>query len=139
MHQNYLLSRAELLKTALIFQAFSTDELDKLESSLVDQARQRKRTNGGTAKAQSDLDNDIADIFSKDELDQNPKAGSIFNDSKDELMLEAKKLKYQEDNDDDLLEQSIIRDDLDLSTKSLMVVSAKDDIAEEAKKRKVKR
>ena len=54
-------------------------------------------------------------------------------------MLEAKKLKYQEDNDDDLLEQSIIRDDLDLSTKSLMVVSAKDDIAEEAKKRKVKR
>ena len=113
--------------------------MDKLESSLVDQARQRKRTNGGTAKAQSDLDNDIADIFSKDELDQNPKAGSIFNDSKDELMLEAKKLKYQEDNDDDLLEQSIIRDDLDLSTKSLMVVSAKDDIAEEAKKRKVKR
>ena len=112
--------------------------MDKLESSLVDQARQRKRTNGGTAKAQSDLDNDIADIFSKDELDQNPKAGSIFNDSKDELMLEAKKLKYQEEDNDDL-EQSIIRDDLDLSTKSLMVVSAKDDIAEEAKKRKVKR
>ena len=128
-----------MLKCPSFFQAFSTDELDKLESSLVDQARQRKRANGGTAKAQSDLDNDIADIFSKDELDQNPKAGSIFNDSKDELMLEAKKLKYQEDNDDDLLEQSIIRDDLDLSTKSLMVVSAKDDIAEEAKKRKVKR
>ena len=121
------------------FQAFSTDELDKLESSLVDQARQRKRTNGGTAKAQSDLDDDIADIFSKDELDQGPKSGSIFNDSKDELMLEAKKLKYQEENDD-LLEQSIIRDDLDLSTKSLMVVSAKDDdITEEAKNRKVKR
>ena len=53
-------------------------------------------------------------------------------------MLEAKKLKYQEEDNDDL-EQSIIRDDLDLSTKSLMVVSAKDDIAEEAKKRKVKR
>ena len=128
-----------MLKCPSFFQAFSTDELDKLESSLVDQARQRKRANGGTAKAQSDLDNDIADIFSKDELDQNPKAGSIFNDSKDELMLEAKKLKYQEEIDDDLLEQSIIRDDLDLSTKSLMVVSAKDDIAEEAKKRKVKR
>ena len=127
-----------MLKKGPIFQAFSTDELDKLESSLVDQARQRKRTNGGTAKAQSDLDNDIADIFSKDELDQNSKAGSIFNDSKDELMLEAKKLKYQEEDNDDL-EQSIIRDDLDLSTKSLMVVSAKDDIAEEAKKRKVKR
>ena len=134
-----MLNQELIPKKSPIFQAFSTDELDKLESSLVDQARQRKRTNGGTAKAQSDLDNDIADIFSKDELDQNPKAGSIFNDSKDELMLEAKKLKYQEDNDDDLLEQSIIRDDLDLSTKSLMVVSAKDDIAEEAKKRKVKR
>ena len=53
-------------------------------------------------------------------------------------MLEAQKLKYQEEDNADL-EQSIIRDDLDLSTKSLMVVSAKDDIAEEAKKRKVKR
>ena len=119
--------------------------MENLESSIIDQAKQRKRKNDNevATKAQQQVDADIADIF-KDDLEQQDIKNNGINSmivvasNADTEKQEAKKTKYDLTTSSEYDTKDTIDDKFDQTSKSLIVVTSKvDDIAEEAKKRKI--